>query len=420
LALFLITVLTLAGMAAGGPDVVQASDVVAKIETGKPVDYSYVIIEGNINISAPNTSMSRHILSPIKITDSIISGSVDFDNTILHGFVNIRRTEFMKPASFIGTEFNRGVEFDGSWFDDNCFFIASRFNSSAHFIYTEFNRSAVFLGSKFGADSDFHNSRFTGTSSFESSLFGDDANFQEAIFTMPSTFREAQFYTANFLGSEFKDYADFDLSQFNKSGDFTGTKFGKELYFNGVKFAKLSIFWDSIKNRLVCDGQTYLLLIKNFKDMEQFEDADNCYYQYRDVKRQERHDDWGKLFDYISWISCGYGVRWQHPIISAIAVAVLFGMYYESCSLSGRIANSFDKQEIKNFCKYDSIQNLKKSMSFSFMLLLSLPSEWSHYGRDEYAKFVTRHWFSGILERLIGWGLMLLLVGTLTRLMVRY
>jgi hypothetical protein len=129
---------------------------------------------------------------------------------------------------------------------------------------------------------------------------------------------------------------------------------------------------------------------------------------------------WSKIFDYLSWFSCGYGVRWQHPILSGIVMAILFGIHFESYCLIRKTANFFNKRESKNPCKYSFFQNFKKSMSFSVLLLLSLPPEWSHSGRDEFAKFVTRHWFSSILERLIGWGLVLLLIGTLSRLMVRY
>jgi hypothetical protein len=63
---------------------------------------------------------------------------------------------------------------------------------------------------------------------------------------------------------------------------------------------------------------------------------------------------------------------------------------------------------------------MKQSMLFSAMTLLSLPSEWSPFGRDEYISMLRSHLCAAALERMIGWGLMLLLIGTLTRLIVRY
>jgi hypothetical protein len=400
--------------------VVNASEIISKVEKGESVDYSYVLVKGDLNLSGLNRSKPRHIYSPIKITDSKINGSVYLNDASSLGLIDFKRTEFTGAAVFDGTFFDAGADFDNARFDTYVSFMDTTFNKFAHFTYIRFDESANFLGARFKGKFEFRNSRSNGPAIFESVVFEDYADFQVAIFIGPARFEGTLFNKANFLGTQFKGAVDFDSAQFNDSADFSGTKFEEELYFYKVKFARLFIIWDSIKDKLVCDGPTYLSLINNFKDLEQFEDADNCYYQYRDLKRQERSPDWGKLFDYISWLSCGYGVRWQHPILSGIMIAILFGIYFESYCLRKKAAIFFHKQELKNPCKYDFIQNLKKSMSFSLMLLLSLPPEWSIFGRDEFAKFVIRHWFSSILERLIGWGLILLLIGTLTRLMVRY
>lgn len=422
-ALLLIAIFTIAEIAAAGSTetrVVQASEIATKIEKGEPVDYSYVTINGDLNLNGINISKARYLKSSINISDSIISGFVNLDNTILQKSVNFERTEFMRPASFIGTKFNGDIHFDGSRFDDDSLFISSEFNNFANFQYTKFNGFANFLGAKFNCEQDFHNCLFNDTASFKFVVFRYNSNFEETKFMRSANFIGAQFGSARFAGAQFKGLSDFGSAQFNQSVDFVGTEFINMIYLTDVKFSKLLVVWDSVKDKLVCDGPTYLLLIKNFKDMEQFADADNCYYQYREVTRKERYDLWGKLLDYISWLSCGYGVRWQHPILSGIMIAILFGLYYESNSLRRKAANFFHKQDGKNPCKHDFIDNFKKSLSFSVMMLLSLPPEWSRFGREEYVKFVTHHWFSGILERLIGWGLMLLLIGTLTRLMVRY
>jgi hypothetical protein len=418
-----IALFLFAGIASGELEdikVIQAREIISKIEKGEPVDYSHVTIKGDLDTSKIDLPSGTYISSSIKITDSVISGLFDLNNIILQKSTNFRGTEFLRPVSFIGTQFKGDAIFDDAHFDDHSFFIESEFNNSAQFRYTEFNGFTNFLGAKFKGEQDFHNSRFKESALFRSAVFEGDSNFEDAIFLGPATFRETQFVNAKFSGAKFNELGDFNLAQFGKSADFTGTRFSKELFFNEVKFGRLLISWDLINDRLVCDGPIYLSLIKNFKEMEQFEDADNCYYKYRDEERQDRSMGWGKFFDYISWLSCGYGVRWQHPILSAIAVALLFGMYYESYYLRRKAANFFHKQEHKNPCNYDFIQNLKKSISFSIMMLLSLPPDWFQFGREEYAKFVAHHWVSCIFERLIGWGLMLLLIGVLSRLMVRY
>jgi len=63
---------------------------------------------------------------------------------------------------------------------------------------------------------------------------------------------------------------------------------------------------------------------------------------------------------------------------------------------------------------------LRNAIYFSTMMLLSLPTVWYPPGKEEFTELLKLHMYSAILERLIGWGLMLLLIGTLSRLMVRY
>jgi uncharacterized protein YjbI with pentapeptide repeats len=453
IAFCLITLLALLKVVAVESDdvgVIQAKDIIEKVKLGEPINYSHVLIKGDLNLSASDAFRMGTIASPINITDSILLGPVDFDHMVFQEMINFEGTRFIGPVSFIGAQFNKyakfekthfegyssfidsefigsvsfieaqfskDAKFEKSHFEGYSYFMDSEFNVSAHFSYTRFNNSTNFFKAEFRGISDFYISRFNENAIFTSVVFEDDSNFEEALFANYASFREAKFGNANFKGVQFRGFVDFDSSQFTKSADFIGAKFNKLLYFRGISFTKMSIIWDSIKEKLVCDGPTYLLLIKNFKDMEKFEDADKCYYQYRDIKRKERPFDWEKVLDYVSWLSCGFGVRWQHTILSSIVVAILFGIYYE---LSSIIKESlFIKGGLNNY-NYNSMQNLKKSIHFSALILLSLAPEWSKFGREEYAKFLTRHWYSSILERLIGWGLMLLLIGTLSRLMVRY
>jgi uncharacterized protein YjbI with pentapeptide repeats len=420
LVLFFIALIMLIGIAAGELRVVQASEINDKVEKGEPIDYSNVKIDGDLNLSGLKSHIAGHIAFPIRIADSVISNSIELNNVILDEPVNFKRTRFMGPASFIGNQFKGSTSFDNSLFDTYAYFYGSTFKGPSQFINTKFNKSADFTEANFENKADFYGSWFNGTAKFLSVTFKNDAYFDAAIFFKSASFREAHFSRARFVGADFKDDVDFQLAQINETADFIGTRLNKKLYLTGIKFSKLSIVWADIKNGLFCDGPTYMLLIKNFKDMEQFEDADNCYYQYRDEKRQDGPFGWGKFFDYLSWLSCGYGVRWHHPILSGFMIAILFGLYYESYNLKSIVAIFHHKKEIDNNFNWDLIHDFKKSLSFSVMLLLSLPPEWSRFGREEYVEFVRRHWFSGIMERLIGWGLVLLLIGTLTRLMVRY
>jgi len=82
--------------------------------------------------------------------------------------------------------------------------------------------------------------------------------------------------------------ANFDRTRFRDDVDFRKTVFGTDLSLNESNFELFHVRWDIIKDHLNYDGVVYLSLIKNFKDLEFFEDADNCYYQYRSLAQKDK------------------------------------------------------------------------------------------------------------------------------------
>lgn len=390
--------------------IVQASEIIAKIQKGEPVNYSHIIVKGDLNIGEIGISRAENIVSPITISDSKLSGSVIFDGLTLQGPINFGKTEFEKDASFTGNRFKGDAIFEHAQFDGKSLFTGSEFDNSSLFQFTDFGDFSDFLGAKFEGKPDFHNSIFHETAFFRDTLFKNEVNFENVEFVNSANFRLSQIEIARFSGAKFNGSADFSQAQFNILADFIGTQFIKDLYLDDVKFSKLLISWDSIKDKLEFNGPTYLLLIKNFKDMEQFEDADNCYYQYRDEERQDRPLGWAKVFDYLALISCGYGVHWQNTMLTGLGVMTFFGIYF---SLKGGLLKSKGAE---------SFQKLEESLFFSLTLLLSAPTDWyvNIFGSENYKDIVTSNKYSIFLERVIGWSLLILLVNTLSRVMIRY
>lgn len=408
MALFSTTVVAASGSEA--MKVVPAGEIIGKIGNGEPVNYSQVTIKGDLDISKNILTEGKYVNSSINITNSIITGSVNLNYVLLQNPVAFEGTEFVMPASFIGTKFKGGANFKSSRFDGNSLFIESEFNNSAMFHWAEFKGFANFLGAKFKGVQDFHNCRFNDTALFRFAVLEGKSDFNEATFVGPANFRETQFDDVKYSGTRFMESADFNLAQFGKFADFSGTGFYKELYFNDIKFGKLLILWDSIDKKLVCNGPTYLLLIKNFKDMEQFEDAENCYYQFRDIEQQQRPLGWAKAFDYLALITCGYGVRWQNTLLTGIGTLVLFGIYF---SLKGGILSSKEEKRLNK---------LKSSLFFSLTVMLSAPTDWyiNLFGIENYKDIVAANKYSIFLERIVGMSLLILLVNTLSRVMIRY
>lgn len=404
---------------ANGSALVQSSQILAEIKNNSPVDYTDVDVIGDLDLS----SISGPIISPISIKSSKIHGVVIFNNSVIKEPVDFERTHFLKPAYFFQTQFVRGADFDHAQFNDAAIFRKSFLNETSNFAEAKFQERVDFRDSILETNiADFGGADFEDDAQFiETKFRTDNANFEWTHFNKSAKFWLSVFGDrADFRGAHFGDIADFYEVQFNNTADFWGAQFEKDLFLADVSFKIFRIEWASIDNKLNCNGPPYLQLIKNFKDLEQFEDADSCYYQYRDWRRVTRPLEWAKLTDYVAWLSCGYGVRWVNTLLSSIFVVLLFGMYYESFSLRGMLRIISIRNSNSDLGQYTFKKNLKRAIAFSVITLLSLPSDWFPFGRDEYAEFIRRHLVASIFERIIGWGLMLLMIGTLSRLMVRY
>jgi hypothetical protein len=96
---------------------VPASEILAKIEKGQPVEYDHVIITGDLNLSKlglqskyidrsgiekPSGLLKgiKIVRSLIRINDSVIDGIVDFSSTILENSTNFRGTVFNSTVDF--------------------------------------------------------------------------------------------------------------------------------------------------------------------------------------------------------------------------------------------------------------------------------------------------------------------------------
>lgn len=424
----LIIVLLLDGGASLGLEngqIVSSKNILEEINKSKPIDYRSVIIDGNLNLSNFDSSGKKSIRSTITIVNCVIKGNVYFNKTIFRMPVNFEKTRFSGSANFDETQFLSFANFSQCIFMGEASFSGVKFARSVSFWKSFFKKFSTFKKTEFhGSIVDFHRTDFEDNASFNFAEFDvDEAFFENTNFNRTVNFQKAKFNgRAVFLGARFRDMAEFSESQFNASSQFVGARFDKELYFYNVKFKNFNIFWDSVHNKLISDEPGYISLINNFKGLGQFEDADSCYYQYREWKQNNRpdYDFKGKIWDFLAWISCGYGVRWTHPMISGVIAIFLFGIYYWICNSLTMIGAQLSGNSPSKDISRELLEEFESAILLSVICLLSLPGEWYPYEKEEFSRFIRSHFFVAILERLIGWGLVLLLIGTLTRLMVRY
>ena len=143
-------------------------------------------------------------------------------------------------------------------------------------------KNANFWNAKF-KNSAFCYAKFNNTAKFEGAKF-NDAYFSKVIFNDSANFREANFNDADFSKANFSRDANFYSTKFNVVR-FSDTTF-TTVFLVETDYNSMRVDWSSIENALACDGPAYLKLIKNFREREQFEDADAALYKYRQLRQK--------------------------------------------------------------------------------------------------------------------------------------
>jgi hypothetical protein len=383
----LVVLLFIIGSSLGMPynKIIPASDVLAKIKAGESADFDNCTIAGDLNLSA------LKIEGPVHFNNIYFKNSVSFKSTAFNDVADFSSSKFNSTADFRFSEFNSIVDFSSSNFSRNAYFISSKFNGNTNFISSKFNGNAYFISSKFNGNTNFISSKFNGNAYFISTKFNGDADFGSSKFNGDADFRSSKFNsTAYFISSKFNSTAYFSSSKFNSDAyfsssifngdaDFGSSKFNGDAYFRqsnfnkaigfansktknaffensiftknsklflqGAEYDKLYIRWYNISD-IDYDDTVYVLLIKNFNNLGFFEDADNCYYQYR---IEHRSLPWPGLnfldpidaldasfrntIDFFSLIFYGYGVEPLYPVAWSIFFMVLFGIIWNKAGM---------------------------------------------------------------------------------------
>jgi len=235
--------------------VVQASEILAKIERGEDVEYDGVIIEGDLDISGldlltERVRRTKHelqkglfeelkvISSEIKIINSEIQG-VNFYNAYFQKNIFFSGAKFVKGAFFKGAKFGKYADFKSADFGGNAIFQGVQFDRHAYFDGAESDGFVVaFDGAKFGNNASFKGAKFGKFVDFIGAKFGRNTDFEEAEFTGIYTyFSEAKFDgIVRFLRAEFSGYAEFAGAKFGNDASFKGAKFEGNVLFLGAEF----------------------------------------------------------------------------------------------------------------------------------------------------------------------------------------
>ena len=335
---------------------------------------------------------------------------------------------FGKNAYFNYANFSKNAYFNQATFDKNAYFKYANFSKNAYFNQATFDKNAYFDEATFGKKVYFDRATFGDYAIFAKVSFSEGADFNYASFGKNAYFNSANFSKKNayFNQATFSGGAIFRDANFNDSASFRSAKFDSLDFYN-TKISRLDLDdadfktlkvdkWDSLKNVTHSfDGPTYVKLIKSFREMEQFDDADAAYIKYRQVSKERKNLSKSKLLDEIAWYSCGYGVKPLHAAVSAVIIIVIFTPIY---GLRGGIGRSKENDEVDeqdvSFRKalLKAFKHLFDAFYFSMVTFTTIGSG-DLYPADRYRKAAV------VIEGLLGWLILALFIVTLANVMIR-
>jgi len=329
----------------------------------------------------------------------------NFEDAILGGDVQFSEAKLGRGL-FTGSHFLGKASFQGSCFQEDAFF-----------------HSAFFQGHAF-----FSQSKFQAKSVFEQAVFAGEAQFSDVSFLEEADFRSVKFCKeAFFQGTQFTGSANFSGSNFQKNLTLANAKihvmrlfdavFSGQIDLHNSDFDRLEVRWPTLRHHIAYDGATYLSLTKNFRNLEWFEDADDCYYHYRRMSQSGKtllvrekmliKINWSKILDNIAWISCGYGVRPRYTVFLSCFLIILFALLFWMGDgivvepLNGGSPSIAPEGNL----------NFLDNLYFSTMVFTA-KTQVKWYPVDIFRYFAT-------VESVLGWLLLALFLVTLGRTMIR-
>jgi hypothetical protein len=430
---------------------ISAQEVMASANNSLTV-YDRVIITGDL-------FLNKNQYNPLRITNSVFKDNVSCKGVTFYGDVNFENTTFQKNAIFNETKFltaanfnatrflgeatfnmsrfpdsgtfdftyfNRVANFESVWFDKFATFYNATFMGDAQFSFSEFNGAyanfesvrcigdVYFYGSQFNTYCTFANARLEKNADFHATKYSNGVGFfQTWIFGQadgPVFFNDTAFFKdANFDNSQFQAPTDISNAVFNGDLKLNSTKivrmvldgatFGKgsHLYLAKADINRLIVSWSQIRDILSFDTAAYLSLIKNYKDLGQSNDANECYYEYRYLNQARKSIGFSKFLDTVAWLTCGYGVRPHYALFCGMVIILIFSLIY----WTGR--------GVEGFHDIHGHQLMVASLFYSTIAFTANSKGLPLRGHYKYL---------GIAEGIVGWLLMALFLVTLGRLII--
>lgn len=458
-----------------GPTVIEAEEILSEIRAGEPLNYDNVTIAGSLDLShlpgpvkQPVKITNSQFQGSLNFAGVTFNEPVDLRGTVFQKNISFAKARFLGDAKFAGSRIFGQADFIDAVFAGLASFTSARFFNDTSFGSVQFGQDAIFMAATFSRDVDYNfakfsrlgyfenarfenvsflqsqfdghvtflNAQFRGNAIFAATRFNSDVVFRGARFLRGNTFGLANFGGfSDFANVVFVDPAFFGVTRFSDNAYFVNARFDKGLILedarlysmqldnvsfgdsakinlNGADFTKFVVRWNAIKDRMVYDGAAYLALVKNYKSLEWFNDADDCYYQYRKIGQDMEPWGWAKISDIVSWISCGYGVRVSYTAVCCLFTILLFGVIF----WAGKGMNKFEIEGLElpgnSGLRPSTRVSLTDALYFSIAMFTTSQAPVNTYPVGFY-----RH--LAMLEGILGWFFLGLFVVVLSGVLIR-
>lgn len=310
---------------------------------------------GSIFKESPNfetTNFSRKVgfsgakfISGCYFKNAQFNSESDFSQIESKGPLIFKGSHFWGEALFDGIQagsfaiyddaiFNQRVSF-GPYLSSNGMQSKTQFNKTAGFVNSTFKGEVNFERANFLEDLEFIKSSFYSQVNLDNAAINGDIRCQDADFRQcPEDFPLFSYLFPPWVQRVpvLGNYSNMTKYKVNELIPNWLRRYQNNISIKDTKIEPGCLFinWTNIsQGTLVFDEDTYLFLIKNYKNQGKIKDANDCFYEYKERSSDElpRYSLYW-LADFFYRIFCGYGAKPDWTLYWGILFIGLFSMYF--------------------------------------------------------------------------------------------
>lgn len=182
---------------------------------------------------------------------------------------NFQVTVFRGRLKLVGTRFVDGVDWTNTFFLDGVDALGTVFAGGLNSAEARFSKVFRFRNGQVAGSAIFRNSIFFGQASFDRVRFGDFVSFSGVTFEATANFRQANFEgRTDFERAKFVATADFSQTNWCDRAIFSKTKFVESLYLTSAMFAESLNFRESQLTKPINLRGASLMGLADFSDAQ--------------------------------------------------------------------------------------------------------------------------------------------------------